>query len=122
VQQVVHGGLLDGIDLRNLSPQQEDEIIQRIAAAYRRQQREKRQRERARERSQIRRELAERRQRDAAAHPPLSRPHFLETASDGPAQPSPGSRVEDISPPNRSGRDSRRSSGERNRPASKVSH
>lgn len=119
MQQVVQGGLLDGIDLRNLSPQQEDEIIQRIAEAYRRQQRERRQRERARERSQTRHALAERPQREATAHPPLSRPHLLETASDGPAQPRPGSRGEDPSPPNRSGRDSRRSSGERIRPASR---
>lgn len=118
MQQVVQGGLLDGIDLRNLSAQQEDEIIQRIAEAYRRQQKEKRQRER--ERSQTRRALAERRPRENGAHPPVSRPYLLETASDGPAQPRPSSRGNNnSSPPLRSSRELRRSSGDRIRPASR---
>ena len=36
LRQITEEGLLDGIDLRNLSPSQEDELSERIADAYRR--------------------------------------------------------------------------------------
>jgi Zn finger protein HypA/HybF involved in hydrogenase expression len=82
MQQIMEGGLLEGIDLHHLDQAQEDEITERIAQAYRR-----KQRERARETSQTRRRnIAERRPREGSAHPPLSRPHLLETASDGARQ------------------------------------
>lgn len=55
LQQIVEEGLLDGIDLNNLGPTQEEELSERIAEAYRR-------RYRHRSRSQQRREMRERAQ------------------------------------------------------------
>jgi len=112
MQLVMQEGLLNGIDLHNLTPVQEDEIIGQIALAYRRKERarareveETRRREvlqsrhrelsqtrrrdtdrpqgRQRESSQTRRrDAAERRPRPHTSHPPVSRPHLLETGSD----------------------------------------
>jgi hypothetical protein len=113
MQLVMQEGLLNGVDLHNLTPAQEDEIIGQIALAYRRKERarareaeETRRREllqgRQREPSQTRRRDADRpqsRQRDSSqtgrrdtaerrsrqnniSHPPVSRPHLLETGSD----------------------------------------
>ena len=111
MQLVMQEGLLNGIDLHNLTPAQEDEIIGQIALAYRRKERarareaeETRRRDvlqsRQRELSQTRRdtdrtqsrqrdssrtrhrETTERRSRQNTSHPPVSRPHLLDTGSD----------------------------------------
>lgn len=90
LQQIMEEGLLDGIDLNNLGPSQEEELSERIAEAYRR-------RYRHRSRSQQRREMRERAQ-ESRTHvrarsaqrlttptstrepetPPVSRPHLLD--------------------------------------------
>ncbi|KAF2714701.1 hypothetical protein K504DRAFT_486542 [Pleomassaria siparia CBS 279.74] len=63
MRQIMEEGLLDGIDLNNIDVDQEDEISERIAQAYR-----KRQAERARER----RERRERLVREGRIEPPTS--------------------------------------------------
>lgn len=95
LRQILEEGLLDGIDLNNLDTAQEDELSERIAEAYRRRHRlqssrsQEAQREATRgSRAQTRRasdHASSRRhhgiadQSSHSSHPPLSRPHLLET-------------------------------------------
>lgn len=98
LRQIMEENLLDGIDLNNLGPMQEEELSERIADAYRR-------RHRLRSRSQQRRELREGGQgsrshartqsaqtpttslpRETSDNQPSSRPQFLD-----PFAPAPGS-------------------------------
>lgn len=62
IRQIMEEGLLDGIDLNNLGPTQEEELSERIADAYRR-------RHRLRSRSQQRREMRERGQQEPRSRP-----------------------------------------------------
>ncbi|KAK2756725.1 hypothetical protein FQN54_005171 [Arachnomyces sp. PD_36] len=90
LRQIVEEGLLDDIDLRNLNQAQEDELTERIAEAYRRRHRERSPaRQRTRSDASERPRTSGRRVRSQSAqtravepvrqHPPVSRPHLLET-------------------------------------------
>ncbi|EHK97084.1 hypothetical protein M7I_7227 [Glarea lozoyensis 74030] len=58
LRQIREEGLLDGIDLENIDVNQEDQISERIAEAFRRRQEEKAEEERDRKRSSDRRRQA----------------------------------------------------------------
>ncbi|KAF2270259.1 hypothetical protein CC78DRAFT_452029 [Lojkania enalia] len=73
MRQIMEEGLLDGIDLNNIDVDQEDEISERIAQAYRRRQAERQ------------RERRERRERLAG--------EGISTGSSGPGEPSPRSAI-----------------------------
>ncbi|KAF2674163.1 hypothetical protein BT63DRAFT_408372 [Microthyrium microscopicum] len=51
MRHIVEDGILNGIDMNNLTPEQEDELSERIAAAYRQRREEQRRERRQRERS-----------------------------------------------------------------------
>ncbi|KAK0303922.1 hypothetical protein LTR01_007784 [Friedmanniomyces endolithicus] len=96
LQSIYADGLLDGIDIDNLTPQQEDQLTERIARAYRRRQR-RRERSRSQDHPRIQTERspqpavagAEGQNRvhtrtvtasaqHPRARPPVSRPHLFE--------------------------------------------
>ncbi|KAF2159410.1 hypothetical protein M409DRAFT_71073 [Zasmidium cellare ATCC 36951] len=87
-EEILHSiyseGLLNGIDIDNLTPAQEEELTERIAEAYRRRQRN-RERSRNRDRSTTARNQNQQRadsqppqQQQSRARPPISRPHLFE--------------------------------------------
>lgn len=105
LQSIYSEGLLNGIDMDNLTPAQEEELTERIAEAYRRRQRH-RERSRNRERDDqqgrpsqsqdVRAESPAREQhradpsqsqqqqaREPRARPPISRPHLFEQTGAG---------------------------------------
>ena len=89
LQSIYSEGLLNGIDIDNLTPAQEEELTERIAEAYRRRRRH-RDRSRNRERedpasqTQPRRttsprsHIAHQQQSQTRVRPPISRPHLFE--------------------------------------------
>ncbi|EME45653.1 hypothetical protein DOTSEDRAFT_112696, partial [Dothistroma septosporum NZE10] len=105
LQSIYAEGLLNGIDIDNLTPAQEEELTERIAEAYRRRQRyRERSRNRARveqedrhsqsqshrmdnpARGQRRAETSQSQQqqaREPRARPPISRPHLFEQTGTG---------------------------------------
>ncbi|KAK3617187.1 hypothetical protein LTR56_025467 [Elasticomyces elasticus] len=101
MQSIYAEGLLEGIDIDNLTPEQEDQLTERIAEAYRRRQRRRDRsgnRTRAEDVSQSAAAGAEDRARHHSrtasassqqprARPPVSRPHLFEQQI-----PSPSSR------------------------------
>ena len=131
LQAILAEGALDGIDLENLTTEQEEELTDRIAEAYRRRER-RRDRSRDRSRNRERRDRdsrspqpasggAETRSRnqaqsDAAAaqqqqprtRPPVSRPHLFEQTLQ---EPSRGQRRSASSTSQRSNRSATRNNG-----------
>ncbi|PIA94348.1 hypothetical protein CB0940_08417 [Cercospora beticola] len=97
LQSIYSEGLLNGIDIDNLTPAQEEELTERIAEAYRRRQRH-RDRSRNRERDNAssqpstrratspRTHLAQTQQSQSRARPPISRPHLFEQQTTGGAE------------------------------------
>ncbi|KAI5357061.1 Putative Zinc finger, ZZ-type, SH3 domain, Zinc finger, RING-type, Zinc finger, RING/FYVE/PHD-type [Septoria linicola] len=89
LQSIYSEGLLNGIDIDNLTPAQEEELTERIAEAYRRRQRH-RDRSRNRERDEAaapaqsrranspRAHIAHQQQPQARPRPPIARPHLFE--------------------------------------------
>ncbi|KAI7317944.1 hypothetical protein KC315_g10253 [Hortaea werneckii] len=96
LQSIYADGLLDGIDIDNLTTEQEEELTERIADAYRRRQRRERSRHRERRRSPrpstSGSDTQAMQQRLAAtpaplqprSRPPVSRPHLFEQTNLGP--------------------------------------
>ncbi|KAF2215371.1 hypothetical protein CERZMDRAFT_36103 [Cercospora zeae-maydis SCOH1-5] len=89
LQSIYSEGLLNGIDIDNLTPAQEEELTERIAEAYRRRQRHRdrsrnRERENASSQAPTRRatspraHLAHSQQTQSRSRPPISRPHLFE--------------------------------------------
>ncbi|KAK4982428.1 hypothetical protein LTR50_007740 [Elasticomyces elasticus] len=83
MQQIMDEGLLEGVDLNNLTMAQEEDLTERIATAFRRRRRERSRQpvrppspvpQQARIRNQTRTSSA------SSAYPPVSRPHLFETA------------------------------------------
>lgn len=106
MRQIIEGGLLEGLDLNDIDVTREDEISERIAAAFRQRQEERR-RERERNNrpsessatqhpTDTARESSERRRNRPpdlvlssethGSHPPVSRPHLFETVNQGHAR------------------------------------
>ncbi|KAI7551031.1 hypothetical protein KC331_g2807 [Hortaea werneckii] len=95
LQSIYADGLLDGIDIDNLTTEQEEELTERIADAYRRRQRRERSRHRERRRSPrpgtSGSDTQAMQQRLAAtpaplqprSRPPVSRPHLFEQTNLG---------------------------------------
>lgn len=95
MRQIVDEGLLEGIDLNNLTPAQEEEVTERIAQAFTRRQRERSRRTESRHRRERPSPQVEtsshhrHHSRSGSAsmqqthvHPPVSRPHLLDSANE----------------------------------------
>jgi len=108
LRQIVEEGWLDGIDLNTLDPQQEEELSERIAEAYRRRHRHRflrrhnetvepsREHGHRRTRSEtVSRRGAASRSRESSRHPPVSRPHLLEQTLSPPSSPGHRRRASD---------------------------